>query len=188
MPGLMELFWFLGVLSGLGWSTGRISLKAARKPSHLNLVFERLEMGPQDLYRYSDPHLADQVETTDKPITNSAGSEWAMLGELILVPIRDAGDMIQPWIGEILGAYPLPAEYLARVGQAAEDAVSQVFEPGSTRLDAHIHVRVFTSGNIHIDPDTKQTWGFFSINRNSLDNLDDARVIHYLELYLYIEG
>jgi hypothetical protein len=145
-------------------------------------------MEPQAAYRYTYSHLADKVETTDEPITNSPGSEWVMLGELLLVPVQDAEDMVRPWVGEILAAHGLSAEYLEKIEGATEEAVGQVFEPGSMAQDRHVHVRIFASRNVDTDPDTKQTWGFFSIRRNSPDHPDDARVIHYLELYLYIEG
>lgn len=124
---------------------------------------------------------------TSKP-TQPVGTNWRLLGQLQLPVDFTADSTIQAWLNRTLGTLLLNDDLLGRITRSAEEALARAAESEHVKRDfQHLHLRVFSSDTTLAKSTSRETWGFFRIEKVGMSQPDADPMDHSIELYLYLE-
>lgn len=116
-------------------------------------------------------------------------TNWQLLGERQL-PVGPAKDSaLHAWLSTKLDSLALNEDLLGRITRSAQDALERAAESEHVRRDfKHLHLRVYSSDTTLVEPGSRQTWGFFRIEKVGLSHPDGDPMDHSIEVYLYLEN
>jgi hypothetical protein len=108
-----------------------------------------------------------------------------MLGELKLQPGSNPDGTIKAWLTKILNGFSLPGDLVSRLLVSMEEATARVLSPDSLEgqiqyLEIVVLVPAEQASKGH-------TWGFFRVEKASVDSQSESPNGHGVEYYLYLD-
>lgn len=105
---------------------------------------------------------------------------WKLLAELPQGSDPSA-DTAQQHVVDVLRNYDAAPACLERIGSAVAAAVSRARQNSSSET---VCVRIYVSGVNHADPEQKQGWGFYVVEKPAVHKESFTDI----ELFLFTEG
>ena len=129
--------------------------------------------------------MAKEMNYIDPLHNHLSRTNWQMLGQLRLQTGSNPGGTTKAWLMNALSDFRLPVDLVNRLLASMEEATARVLSPDSIegRFEYLEIVVLGPTGEI-----TKgHTWGFFRVEKASVDAQSESPNGHCVEYYLYLD-
>jgi hypothetical protein len=129
--------------------------------------------------------MANEMNYIDPLHDHLPRTNWQRLGQLKLGAGSNPDGTVKAWLINALGDFGLPSDLLRRLLASMEEATARVLSPDSIEgqfayLEIVVLAPVGQTSNGH-------TWGFFRVERASVDSQSESPKGQCVEYYLYLD-
>jgi hypothetical protein len=117
---------------------------------------------------------------------NSPGTEWLLLGQLVLSIDLISGESIDNWLLKIVGPFHLPPDLYSKLKASVKETVSRSHQ-FSSDYAYFPSVSIYASDDIKTDLLSNRYWGFFRLEKVGTVSDEGTPEEYVIEYYLYLE-
>jgi hypothetical protein len=125
------------------------------------------------------------VNDIHPPHPNLPKTNWKMLGQLKLRAGSNSSGTIKEWLTNTLGDFRLPDNLMGRLLVSIEEAAEHFLSLDSIEgQPKYLEIAVLAPGT---SAPEGHTWGFFRLEKTSIDPPTESSKGHCIEYYLYLD-
>ena len=129
--------------------------------------------------------MANEANYPDFSHNHLPHTDWQTLGKAQLRVSSVPTGAVDEWLTQILTPFDLPENFVSRILNSMKEAVVRVLSPDTMeeRFE-HLEIVVLAPTGLNLQG---KTWGFFRVERMSIDSKNESANGHLIEYYLYLD-
>ena len=129
--------------------------------------------------------MANEANYPDLSHNHLPHTDWQTLGKAQLRVGSVPNGALDQWLTQILSPFDLPENFVSRLLKSMEEAVVRVLSPDTMeKRYEHLDIAVLAATDLSFPG---KTWGFFRVERTSIDSKNENANGHLIEYYLYLD-
>lgn len=129
--------------------------------------------------------MANEMNYIDPSHSHLPRTNWQMLGQLKLGPGPDPNGAMKVWLMNALSDFSLPGDLVSRLLASMEDATARVLSADSIEGQfEYLEIVLLVPAE---QASKGLTWGFFRVEKASVDSQSESPNGHCVEYYLYLD-